>query len=389
MPGLSDQHTAEVTNLAAVNDRAQYSFDPRLLECETTGAFWETLHRLELTLAVTREYEHFLLLMSAPGGLPLQSPLPLPHPSGIAVDAATGNLIVSSTRTPNLIFWLRPLQDADWTREIVPAAIARQGGKLYLPYRSTLLPGSLYIHEISLIGAELFATVTGHNFVARLDPEGGWQRVWWPRLLDGVPDGFRQNFFQLNGMAAGATLADSYFTAFSDLTDGPKPWKQGYGPKGKGVVFSGASREVAVRGLTCPHSARLKDDALWLCDSGFGALARVENHAGHDPGRARVQRIASLPGFTRGLAFAADLAFVGLSRVIAAYEPYAPGVQPGQSLCGIAIVDIKSGCIIGQLHWPNGYQIFDIQILPQTPEARLPFDAASSGEVNAALRYLG
>jgi uncharacterized protein (TIGR03032 family) len=386
MPGLSEQHTAEVTNLAAVNDRAHFSFDPRLMQYETEGAFWETLQRLGLTLVVTREYEHFALLMGAPDGRPLQSPLPLPHPSGIAVDPSSGHLIVSSTRTPNLIFWLRALNDADWLREIVPPQVERPAGSLYLPFRTTLLPGSLYIHEIAMIGGELFATVTGHNFVARLNPEGGWERVWWPKLLDGIEGAFRQNFFQLNGMAAGASLGDSYFTAFSDLTGGPKPWKQGYGPKEKGVVFSGATRDVVARGLTCPHSPRRREDDLWLCNSGFGELSCIKGVAA---GEEEAQAVARLPGFTRGLAFAGHLAFVGLSRVIASYEAYAPGVPAATSCCGVAIVDICTGAIVGRLSWPEGYQVFDIQVLPEVPEARFPFDPEIRGEINAQLRYLG
>lgn len=389
MSRLSEQHTAEVTNLAAVNERSRYSFDPGLLACQTQGAFWETLHRLGLSLAVTREYEHFLLLMGAPDGQPLQSPLPLPHPSGIAFDPAARELIVSSTRTPNLIFWLRALSDGDWAREILPHDLVRLGGTLFLPARTTLLPGSLYIHEIARIDGDLVATVTGHNFVARLDPLGGWERVWWPRRLDSEPDGFRQNYFQLNGVAAGASLAQSWFTAFSDLTDGPKPWKRGYGPRDKGVVFSGATREVVVRGLTCPHSPRLNAGGLWLCNSGYGELSRVENLSAADSSSAHVTAVARLPGFTRGLAFAGDMAFVGLSRVIESYEPYAPGVPSLDSVCGIAIVDLKAGTVIGSLTWEKGYQVFDIQILPGLAEVRLPFDPDRPSEVNALLRYLG
>jgi uncharacterized protein (TIGR03032 family) len=386
MTHSSSRHTAEVTNLAAVNDRAQYVFDPSLLDFETQGAFWETLGSLGITLAVSREYEHFVLLLSVRDGCPLQSPLPLPHPSGIAVDPATGHLVVSSTRTPNLIFWFRALSEEDWKREIVPARTPHPDGTLYVPFRTTLLPGSLYIHEIAMIGGELFATITGHNFVARLDPMGGWERVWWPQILDESAKAFRENFFQLNGVAAGVRLEESYFTAFSDLTDGAKPWKLGYGPKEKGVVFSGASRAVIARGLTCPHSPRQRGADLWLCNSGFGELSCISDIAA---GEGVARSVTRFDGFTRGLAFAGDLAFVGLSRVIASYEAYAPGVPPAQSCCGIVIVNIRTGAVVGQLVWPQGYQVFDIQILPGVRSGRFPFDPGNSGEINAYLRYLG
>src|SRR5206468_2811792 len=114
-------------------------------------------------------------------------------------------------------------------------------------------------------------------------------------------------------------------TAFSEETFGPKPWKAGYGPRGKGVVFAGSSRQVIVRGLTCPHSARLRGGALWLCNSGYGELGVVE---GVTAGASHYEPVARVPGFTRGLAFAGNYAFVGLSKVIDFYEPYAPGL-PG------------------------------------------------------------
>ena len=390
MPGLSDQHTAEVTNLAALNDRARYSFDISLLAHETKGAFWEILQQLRISLAVSREYEHFVLLIGAPEGIPYQSPLPLPHPSGISYDDQSGELIVSSTRTPNQIFWFKALEPSDSLREIGPADPPQIDGVLFLPARSTFLPGSLYIHEIAKVGVDLLATVTGHNFIGRIGAAGGWERVWWPRILDKLgPDAFRQNLFQLNGMTAGQSVKQGYFTAFSQATEGTKPWKNGYGPRGKGVVFSGQTRDVACQGLTCPHSPRLLEGVLWLCNSGYGELSQIENHAAHDPGSARIVPYARLPGFTRGLAFVGEYGFIGLSRVIESYEPYAPGVPPERSVCGIAIVNMKTGEIAGSLTWPAGYQVFDIQVLPGISKALFPFAPERRGEPNVLLRDLG
>jgi uncharacterized protein (TIGR03032 family) len=386
---LSDQHTLEVANLAAINDRTRYAFDQSALNWIEQGPFWDTLAAKGVTLAVSREYEHFILLLSAQNGWPRQSPLPLPHPSGMAFDAQTQTLLVTSTRTPNILFWLQALSDKDWSREIVPADIVRPDGTLFLPRKSQLLPGSLYIHEIVKRGADIMATVTGHNFVARLD-DNGWTRLWWPAALDRLGnDAFRTNFFQLNGMAAGPSLDTSFFTAFSDLAEGVKPWKQGYGPCGKGVIFSGQTRDAICRDLTCPHSPRLRDEQLWVCNSGHGTLSRVEGYRALSPASARSETVARLPGFTRGLAFLDNLAFVGLSRVIPAYEAYAPGVAAAESVCGISIVDLRTGQTMASLVWPTGYQIFDIQLLPGISSGCLPFDAESSGEVNSHLRFLG
>lgn len=382
------QHTVETDNLAAINDRKQYAFDKSLLDWEETGNFWDVIESLSLSLVVSREYEHFIVALSAKCGRPQQSVLPLPHPSGIVFDAARDELIVSSTRTPNIMFWLRQINAQDLAREIVPHDMVPPDGNLFLPYRSTLLPGSLYIHEIGLIDGALMATATGHNFVARLGNEGGWERVWWPATVDSLgQEGFRQNFLQLNGMATGDSLEESYFTAFADSIQSAKPWKEGYGPKGKGVIFSGSTREAVCRDLTCPHSVRVQGDTIWACNSGYGEIVRLGSVPPGD-GSVRAEPVAQMPGFTRGLAFHGDFAFVGLSRVIEAYEPYAPGLKPAQSQCGVTIINMKSGRNVGSLIWTNGYQVFDIQVLPGLPAVQFPYETGADG-INHTLRYLG
>ena len=135
---------------------------------------------------------------------------------------------------------IKRVRDADYEREVVPADFTRPGGTLYLPYRSVLLPGTLYIHDLVLIGDDLFVTPTGHNSLARVLPSGGWQRVWWPGCLDGLGRAsFDQNYLQLNSIACAGSPDRSYYTAFEDETFGPKPWKAGYGPPREGRRLRG------------------------------------------------------------------------------------------------------------------------------------------------------
>ena len=67
--------------------------------------------------------------------------------------------------------------------------------------------------------------------------------------------------------------------------------------------------QAVARGLAMPHSPRLHDGRLWVLDSGRGRLATVDAATG------RVEPVAELPGYARGLAFAGPFAFVGLSRI--------------------------------------------------------------------------
>jgi uncharacterized protein (TIGR03032 family) len=334
-----------------------------------------------------------LLVLGGNNGTPWQSVFAMPHPSGAFVSPVDGSLVVSSTRTPNQIMWFRPLVDADWQREVVPADMHPGDETLYLPILSQVLPGTLYIHDVVMVGDDVYVTVTGHNFVARVktgpgSAGSGWERVWWPRALDDLgPDAFRSNWFQLNSIGLGDHgIDDAHFTAFSDRASGTKPWKEGYGPEGRGVVFSAQTREVVLRGLTCPHSATRHGGDLWLCNSGFGALGTADGIAA-GAASSSFATVAQLPGFTRGLAFAGGHAIVGLSKVIDRYEPYAPGLDASESRCGLAIVDTATGAVEAQLWWPNGLQIYEVQVLPGAVRPTLPTPPA--GVENSYLRFLG
>jgi len=387
------RYTREADNVGHLAAASAAVVDPALLEFVDEGGFFDLLADQPFSLAVTREYEHlFLLLDGSPHG-PIQSAFPLPHPSGLCFDPSTRELVVSSTRTPNFLLSLSPYRPTPESRLILPADFDHaqaEEGVLFLPRHARFLPGSLYIHDVAKLGGALHATVTGHNFLARLDQETGWERVWWPAVIDSLGEtGFNANYLQLNSVAAGNTPAQSFYTAFSAAVSAAKPWKEGYGPLGKGVVLSGQTREPILRGLTCPHSAKLADGRLWLCNSGYGTFGYVDDHAGLDPAATRYVPVGAAPGFTRGMAFGGDYVFVGLSRVIRSYEAYAPGLDPARSRCGIWAFDRHDGRLVASLSWPNGYQIYDVQILPNVKNPRLPLAPPRPDGINHLLRYLG
>ena len=76
-----------------------------------------------------------------------------------------------------------------------------------------------------------------------------------------------------------------------------------------GVLLEVPSGETIVRGLAMPHSPRRPRGRLWLLESGTGSFGFVDRAAG------RCESVVTLPGFTRGLAFRDNLAFVGLLQV--------------------------------------------------------------------------
>jgi uncharacterized protein (TIGR03032 family) len=307
--------------------------DPRLLEYRVRGAWWETLAKTKATLLVTREYEHLIMAICAPSTGPELSYLPLPHPSGLVVDRARQVVHVASTRNPNQLYELRPVAGVLKRLDSRAADVA---GRPLLPVRSCFLPGCLYLHDVALIGGRLYANAVGQNAVARIHADGRWERVWWPRCIDGRRKrDFQWNLLQLNSIAAGSRLENSFFTASSDVPSLRRPGHRGFSVKGRGVVFSGRTREPIVRGLTRPHSARLHRGRVWVDNSGYGEVGVVEE--------GRFQTVARLPSWTRRLSFCRSVAFVGGSRVIPRFRQYAPGLNSDASECGVHALDTETG----------------------------------------------
>jgi len=73
--------------------------NPQLLQY-TVRAPGGNAGRLQLTLLVTREYEHLVMAMCVNNTRPHVSYMRLPHPSGLAVDNIHGTVYVASTRNP-------------------------------------------------------------------------------------------------------------------------------------------------------------------------------------------------------------------------------------------------------------------------------------------------
>ena len=369
LDALRARHDAAWRDPAAVAGqwREAGEVDPQLLTHRVRGAFWDLLAAARITLLVTREYEHLVLALRAGRTRPAVSYMGLPHPSGLVYDAAAQVVHVASTRNPNQIFDLVPATALGAASNGHRRELAERP---LVPMRSRFYPGCLYLHDLAVIGGRLHGNAVGQNAVVRLDPDGRHERVWWPRCIEG-PTGpaFAKNHLQLNSIAAGADVAGSYFSASSEAISTRRPGHRHFPVDGRGVVFSGATREPVVRGLTRPHSARLRAGRLWVDNSGYGEVGVVED--------GRFTAVARLPGWTRGLAFHGDVAFVGTSRVLPRFRQYAPGLDLATSVCGVHALDTRSGRVLGAITWPYGNQIFAIDALPSAVASGFPFAAGA------------
>ncbi len=78
--------------------------------------------------------------------------------------------------------------------------------------------------------------------------------------------------------------------------------------------------------------------------------------------------VAALPGFTRGLSFHGDYAFIGLSQVreSAVFSGLPITEQAAERNCGIWVVDLRSGQTVAFVKFEDALQeIFAVQVVPQ------------------------
>jgi uncharacterized protein (TIGR03032 family) len=326
------------------------------LQHRARGEWWTLLAELDVRLLVSREYEHLLLCIGLDArGRPDISYLPLPHPSGVAVDPVGGDVWVALTRNPNQLLALRP-------QRIDHLGVEH---RMLLPSRSLFFPGSYYLHDLAFVNGHLYANAVGKNHVAEVKTDGSMRACWWPRVMDkdGAPD-TRRNWLQLNSIAAGASLAESFFTASTSRRLRYPPGHRRFDADREGVVFSGLTRDVVATGLTRPHSARLQGQTVWVDNSGYGEVGVISD--------ARLEIVQRLPGWTRGLCIVQGVAFVGTSRVLPAYAHYAPGVR--DAVCGIHALDAGSGRVLGSIEWPMGNQLFSIESVSAQQFTGLPYN---------------
>jgi uncharacterized protein (TIGR03032 family) len=161
----------------------------------------------------------------------------------------------------------------------------------------------------------------------------------------------------LNGLAV-ENGRPRFVTALA-RTDKPQGWRADKARSG--CLLSVPDGEVVAAGLAMPHSLRVYDGRLWLCNSGFGTVELVDPRAGtREP-------VAEVPGYTRGLALHGSYAFVGLSRI---RETNVFGGLPiadrrAELLCGLGIIDLRSGRTVATFVLRSGVEeIFDVQVVP-------------------------
>lgn len=270
-------------------------------------------------------------------------------PMGLALADGGAKLAIGST----IQVW-EFRDNPDVARRLEPAG-TRDG--CYLP-RASHVTGNVMIHEMAFgTGGQLWFVNTRFSCLATLDPESSFVPRWRPPFVTELEPSDRCHLNGL-GMVDGRP---KYVTALGETND-MGGWRANKARGG--LLMDVGSGEVLCRGLSMPHSPRWYGGRLWVCESGSGTLGTVDLNTG------RYEAVAAVPGFTRGLDLAGDLAFVGLSQVresaVFSGIPITERLAPEQRTCGICVVDLRRGEPVALLRFESGVQeVFAVALLPR------------------------
>lgn len=220
--------------------------------------------------------------------------------------------------------------------------------------RQSHITGDIDIHEMAFDGDNrLWFVNTRFSCLCVRDFDHSFVPMWRPPFVSAYAP---EDRCHLNGLA----MRDGkprYVTLLGQ-TDSKGGWREN--KRNGGLLMDISDNRIITTGLSMPHSPRWYRNTLWVLESGEGALAKVDLSSG------KLEYVCKLPGFTRGLDFVGDYAFIGLSQVretaVFSGLPLTERDEPRQ--CGVWVVNILNGETVAFLRFEGSVQeIFSVQAL--------------------------
>lgn len=312
-----------------------------------TAAMPALLERAGISLLVSTYQSGRLIALRNDNGVVNTHFRTLARPMGIAVGA--GRLAVGTQR-----------EIIEYRDQPAVAAKIEPAGSHDACYlvRRRHVTGDVSVHDMAFdADGELWFVNTRFSCLATIDAEHSFVPRWQPKFISALA---AEDRCHLNGLAM-VGGRPGFVTAFS-AGDEAGSWRTC--KTDSGLVIDVATNEIVVTGLSMPHSPRWHDGRLWVLESGRGRVGIVDVTSG------RVETVAELPGFTRGLTFVGRYALVGLSQVRESVFDGLPLTQRDEPRrCGVWIIDTSTGRVVGFLQFEGSVrEVFDVQVL----DARMP-----------------
>jgi uncharacterized protein (TIGR03032 family) len=232
--------------------------------------------------------------------------------------------------------------------------------------RSSIVTGGIHCHELAWGTREdgereLWVVNTRFSCLVNVHPDYSFVPRWRPPFVTELA---AEDRCHLNGVA----IRDGRpaFVTVMAQSDEAGGWRADKNTTG--CVLDVASGDPVTTGLAMPHSPRCHADRLLVLNSGHGTLEAVDLASG---GRTEIE---SVPGFTRGLACYANMAFVGLSRIreTAVFGGVPIAERHAELKCGVGAIDLTTGKSVATFEFESGIEeIFDVQVLPDSRRVAL------------------
>ncbi len=322
----------------AAQEDAEFSFSS-----EYTPNLPALLKRLNISLVLTSYQSRRVVLIRTDGSVIDTNFKAFPRPMGLAVEpdrlvVGIWSQILDYSRNDELVADLEP-------KGVVDAC--------FVP-RASHVTGMINIHDIAWGTDGLWIVNSEFSCLATVEPEYSFVPRWKPPFISElVPE----DRCHLNGMAM-KDGQPAYVTSFDD-SDSNVAWR--YRDRMKGQLIDVASNRALADDLVLPHSPRYYRGTLYVCESGYGRVVKVDPKTGHR------ECLAELPGFTRGLAFYGPLMFVGLSKIRRSEHRQKVPIDDmyDDGCSGVYVINLEDeSCLASLVFEGDVSQIYDVAVLP-------------------------
>lgn len=343
--GANSSIDTEMTPPASMSDGIE-----REVRYEHSRNLAPVLHELGVTVLISTYQAGKIVALGTHDGALVHSFHNFDRPMGMAVQADA--LAVAAK---NQIWQLR--NSADIAPRLEPAG--RYNSCLLT--RSSQVTGEIQAHELGWSGDELWVVNTLFSCLCTPDSHYSFVPRWCPPFITKLAP---EDRCHLNGLAMDEGRP-KYVTAMGQ-TDAPAGWRSQKATRG--CLMDVETGETVAQGFAMPHSPRVYRGHLWVLDSGQGRLVQVDAKSG------KYETVSQLPGYTRGLSFRGNYAFIGLSKIreTSTFDGV-PIAEDRQALkCGVAVIELSSRKTIATFQFKSGVdEIFDVAVLPDVRMAAI------------------